>query len=186
MAYINYYKLTLNDYNSLFNSMYKPLCLFANKYLESLDDSKDIVQDVFVKIWENKIVFKDEHATKSYLYTSIKNKCLDKLKSKSYKSTDFLATINLEKIESEHLFLSEIVITETSIIIENAISTLPNKCAKIIRMSLKGLANFEIADELDISINTVKAQKKIAYKRLKPLLEEYFIFIAIIFKDVNY
>lgn len=186
MENINNYKLTLKDYNRLFNKMYKPLCLFANKYVESLAVSKDIVQDVFIKIWENKIEFKIENDTKSYLYTSVKNKSLDYLKSKSYKSIDFLAPRNLEKIETEQFFLREIVILETSIIIENAISTLPNKCAKIIRMSLKGLTNLEIADELELSINTIKAQKKIAYKRLKPLLKEYFIFIAFIFKDINF
>ena len=175
------YKLSLKDYNSLFNRLYKHLCLFANKYVENLEVSKDIVQDVFVKIWEDKIEFKNENSIKSYLYTSVKNKSLDFLKSKHYKSTDLLSIRKIEKLESEPFFLREVVILETSIIIEKAINTLPNKCAKIIRLNLKGLTNLKIANELELSINTIKAQKKIAYKRLKSLLKGHFVFIAFIF-----
>ena len=175
------YKLKLKEYNNLFNLMYKPLCLFSNKYIRNLAVSKDIVQDVFIKIWEDKIEFNNENVIKSYLYISVKNKSLDYLKSKLYKSTDFLSTKNIENLETEVFFLREVVLTETSFIIENAINTLPNKCAKIIIMSLKGLTNSEIANELELSINTIKTQKKIAYKRLRPLLKKFFIFSAFVF-----
>jgi RNA polymerase sigma-70 factor (ECF subfamily) len=161
--------------------MYKPLCLFSNKYIQNLAVSKDIVQDVFIKIWEDKIEFNNENVIKSYLYISVKNKSLDYLKSKLYKSTDFLSTKNIENIETHVFFLREVVITETSFIMKNAINTLPNKCAKIIKMSLKGLTNSEIANELELSINTIKTQKKIAYNRLRPLLKKFFIFIAFVF-----
>ena len=77
--------------------------------------------------------------------------------------------------------MREAIIIETSQIIDNAINTLPNKCAHIIRLSIKNLTNSEIANELGISINTVKAQKKIAYKKLRPLLKDSFILIAYIF-----
>jgi RNA polymerase sigma-70 factor (family 1) len=173
--------LTLKEYSDLFDNVYKPLCLFANKYIESLEVSKDIVQDVFVKIWEDKIEFQNKNAIKSYLYTSVKNKSLDYLKSKFYKSTDFLSIIKLENLQTEPFFLRELVIVETSNIIEKAINTLPNKCAKIIKLSLNGLTNVKIANELGLSINTIKAQKRIAYKRLKPLLKGYFVFIGFVF-----
>jgi RNA polymerase sigma-70 factor (ECF subfamily) len=157
------------------------LCVFANKYLDNLDTSKDIVQEVFIKIWEDKVSFQNENTIKSYLYTSVKNKSLDYLKSKQYKSTDNHSTKEIEKLETESFFLSEVVISETSVIIENAINTLPNKCAQIIRLSIKEYTNSEIAQELSISINTVKAQKRIAYQRLRPLLKEHFILILYIF-----
>lgn len=143
--------------------------------------SKDIVQDVFVKVWEDKIEFKNETNIKSYLYTSVKNKSLDYLKSKRYKSTDYFSTIKMEEVKTDAFFMREVVVLETSVIIENAINTLPNKCAQIIRLSAKNFTNAEIAESLSVSINTVKTQKKIAYKRLKPILKEHFIFIAFIF-----
>lgn len=179
------YKLTSKEYKNLFYKLYASLCLFANKYIDNLDVAKDLVQEVFIKIWEDKVEFKNENTIKSYLYTAVKNKSLDYLKSKRYKNTDLVSTEELEKLETEAFFLREVVVSESSNIIENAITTLPNKCGQIIRLSIKGLTNVEIAKELDISINTVKTQKKIAYKRLKPLLKEHFILIAYIFNSIS-
>ncbi len=176
------YKLKLKEFKSLFDKLYIPLSLFASKYIDDLEVSKDIVQDVFVKIWEDEITFLNENTTKSYLYTSVKNRCLDYLKSRQYKSTDSFSIGEMEKLETEAFFLREVVILETSNIIQNAINTLPKKCAKIIDLSLNDFTNAEIARELAISINTVKTQKKIAYKRLKPILKDYFILIAFIFE----
>lgn len=179
------FTLTSKEYKSLFDKLYTSLCVFANSYIGDLEVSKDVVQDVFIKIWEDKIEFQNENTIKSYLYTSVKNKSLDYLKSKRVKTTDHLSTGEMEKLETEPFFLREVVIVETSSIIENAINTLPKKCAQIIRLSIKDFTNAEIAEELDISINTVKTQKKIAYKRLKPLLKDYFILIAFIFDSSN-
>lgn len=148
--------------------------------MEDLEVSKDLVQDVFIKIWEDQIVFNSEHSAKSYLYTSVKNRSLDYLKSKRYKTTDHFSLKDMEKLESESFFHREIVVIETSKILEKAINTLPYKCAQIIKMSIKNLTNLEIAKELGLSINTVKAQKKIAYKRLRPILKEY-ISVSVLF-----
>ena len=177
------YKLTLKEYKSLFDKLYTSLCIFANKYIENIEISKDIVQDVFIRIWEKKVEFQDENNIKSYIYTAVKNKSLDYLKSKRYKSTDNYASADIEKLEAEAYFLREVVIEETSSIIEDAINTLPNKCAQIIRLSIKNFTNPQIAEELGISINTVKAQKRIAYQRLRPILKDYFILIAFIFDN---
>ena len=181
MEKTNTYQLSLKEYKNIFHVLYRSLCLFSNKYVENIDVSKDIVQDVFIKVWEDKIEFKNETNIKSYLYTSVKNKSLDYLKSKRYKSTDYLSSIKMEEIKTDAFFMREVVVLETSVIIEKAINTLPNKCAQIIRLSAKNFTNAEIAQKLSISINTVKTQKKIAYKRLKPILKEHFIFIAFIF-----
>lgn len=175
------YELTLKEYRKLFNDLYVGLCFFATKYTKNELLSQDIVQEVFIKVWEKKITFKDKDSVKSFMYTSVKNKSLDLLKSSSYKNSR--NSKDLKQIESESFFLREVVIVETSQIIENAINTLPKKCAEIIRLSLKEYSNIQIAEELSISINTVKTQKKIAYKKLRPLLKDYYIIIAFIFEN---
>lgn len=174
--------LTLKEYKSIYDTMYSSLCLFSNKYVESLDVAQDIVQEVFIKIWEDKIEFKNENSIKSYLYTAVKNRSLDYLKSNYFRSTQSLAKEDVADWQTDPFFLREVVISETSVIIEKAIDTLPKKCAQIIKLSIKGMSNAEIAEELGISLNTIKAQKKIAYKRMKPLLKDYFILIAFIFE----
>jgi RNA polymerase sigma-70 factor (family 1) len=174
------HRLTLREYKVYFDKLYHSLCLFANKYVEDIDMAKDIVQDVFIKVWENKIEFRDENNVKSFLYTSVKNKSLDYLKSKRYKTTKSFSINDLELLETESFFLREVVVVETSNIIQNAINTLPNRCAEIIKLSVKNFTNAEIAEELDISIYTVKVQKRTAYKRLRPILKDYFALIAFI------
>ena len=175
------YQLTLKEYKKTFDSLYTLLCLFANKYLNDIEASKDIVQVVFIKIWEDNIEFRSEENIKSYLYTSVKNKSLDYIKSKRVKSTEKLSSLKMEDIETEPFYLREVVVLETHNIVEKAIKTLPKKCAQIIRLSINNFTNPEIATELGISINTVKAQKRIAYKKLKPILKDYFILIAFVF-----
>ena len=173
----NPYQLSLEEYKKLFKNEYKLLCLFANGYIADMETSKDIVQNVFIKIWEDNVVFNNEYATKSYLYVSVKNKSLDYLKSKHYRTVDNVSNTIMEEMATNSFFMREVVILETSDIIEKAINTLPHKCAQIIRLSAKSLTNSEIAVMLNISINTVKSQKKIAYRRLKPILKEHFVFV---------
>lgn len=176
------HQLTLKEYKNLFDSSYTMLCVFANKYLNDIEVSKDIVQNVFIKIWEDKIEFQSDCSVKSYLYSSVKNRSLDYIKSKQYKTTDHMSAAKIAKLETEPFYLREVVVVETHSIIENAIKTLPNKCAEILRLSINEFTNPEIAEALGISINTVKAQKKIAYKKLKPILKDYFVLIAFIFE----
>ena len=77
---------------------------------------------------------------------------------------------NMEAYDTEEYLMSEAVIVETTIIIENAIRTLPEKAAQVIRLSIKDYTNDEIAKALSISINTVKDHKKVAYRKLRKLL----------------
>ena len=98
------HRLTIKEYKGLFDRLYASLCLFSNKYVRDLEVSKDLVQDVFIKIWEDKVAFKNENNIKSYLYTSVKNKSLDYLKSKRYKSTDHFSIHEIEKTRNRTFF----------------------------------------------------------------------------------
>lgn len=169
----NFHELTLQEFKDLFGLLYKPLCLFADQYLNDFDAAKDVVQEVFIKVWENKIVFQNENTIKSYFYTAVKNKCLDYIRTKRYMVTDSYSIKDMEKMETEAFFLREVVVIESigPSKIENAIDTLPNRCAEIIRLSIKGYKDLEIANEFSLSIHTVRAQKRIAYKRLRGLLK---------------
>jgi RNA polymerase sigma-70 factor (ECF subfamily) len=118
------YQLTLKEYKKTFDSLYTLLCLFANKYLNDIEASKDIVQVVFIKIWEDNIEFRSEENIKSYLYTSVKNKSLDYIKSKRVKSTEKLSSLKMEDMETEPFYLREVVVLETHNIVEKAIKTL--------------------------------------------------------------
>jgi len=162
--------ITLGDYKSLFDTLYGPLCLFANRYLNNMDVSKDIVQEVFIKTWEKQPPCPSYNAIKSFLYTSVKNKSLDYLRSKYHKSTIISSDIDFDKIQTEEHFISEMTIVDIYANLESAIKALPNKCEQVLRFSLNEYTNNEIAEELSITINTVKSQKRIAYKKLRKTL----------------
>jgi RNA polymerase sigma-70 factor (ECF subfamily) len=150
----------LKQYNELYNSLYTSLCLFSNKYINNLEKSKDIVQDVFIKFWNNKISFDDEVALKSYLYVSVKNKSIDYLKSNEYKLTQRVDSFDYFELESDLYFDKEFFMEEVSSAIEKGLKTLPEKCREVINLSMNGCKNKQISEELNISINTVKTQKK--------------------------
>lgn len=68
------------DFKKLFDSYFPSLCVFANKFVKDEDLSKDIVQEVFVKIWNKVDEFESEKSMKVYFYLSTKNACFDSLK----------------------------------------------------------------------------------------------------------
>ena len=163
-------ELTLKSYKKIFENLYPQLCVFAYKYLNNFETSKDVVQDVFLKVWKDKPAFQNENHTIGFFYKSVKNKCLNYLKSKHYKVTEPYELARLEAYETEEFFISEAIVIETTIVIENAIKTLPDKAAQVIRLSIKDYTNNEIAKTLSISIKTVKDHKKVAYRKLRKLL----------------
>lgn len=177
--------LSHNEFKKSFDTLYEPLCIFANKYLNNISAAEDVVQETFIKIWEKQVEFQNKESLKSFLYTTVKNKSLDYLKTTYVKSTQALAKEEPQEWETDPFFYREVVVTEINLIIDKAIATLPEKCAEIMKLSVKGMSNPEIAEQLGISLNTIKLQKKIAYKRLRPLLKDYFVLIAFLFEIKN-
>ncbi len=163
-------KLTTNEFENIFNDLYDALCLYVNKYINDLSLSEDIVQNVFIKVWEDQVTFLDKDKMTGFFYTAVKNKALDFLRSKYAKDVRAYALEDLETLQTENYFLSEVIMIEASEVIENAIKSLPNKCAEVIRLSLESHTNKEIAEAMNISVYTVKEYKKIAYKKLRKIL----------------
>ena len=159
--------MSMEGYRSLFDTLYPSLCLFANKYLNDIDTSKDIVQEVFIKIWEQNIQSPNFYAAKSLLYTSVKNRCLDYLQSKYYRSVIQSPDIDFDKMLTEEFFHTQLIIIDTYAQLETAIKQLPSKSETVIRLTLNAHTNKEIAEAMSISKNTVKSQKRIAYKKLR-------------------
>ena len=137
----------LNEFEQLFRTYFKPLCGFAMKYVKDLDDSKEVVHDVFVIVWGK---FDDLGADvnyKSYLYTAVKNRCLNFIRSRS-KLVKFDKAVEKTLISETHDALET---SELEREIEMAIDTLPNKCRHVFKLSrFEGLKYAEIAKKMDI------------------------------------
>ncbi|HKJ43262.1 MAG TPA: sigma-70 family RNA polymerase sigma factor, partial [Sunxiuqinia sp.] len=72
-----------NEFETLFKKYYNSLCHFSMKYVQDDFIAEDVVQEVFTKIWEDKRKIKIQGSVKSYLYTAVRNRSLNKLKSET-------------------------------------------------------------------------------------------------------
>lgn len=146
-------------FNSIFHQYYKTLCYFAERITESHSDAEDIVEELFVKLWNKQQPFESEQHLKAFLYRSTKNACLDFLKL-TERANNRHTLFFMDNDQWEESYLNEIIRAEVLREVYNAIEHLPPQCSKIITMSyIDGKSNQEIAEELGLSLQTVKNQK---------------------------
>lgn len=171
------------DFKSIFNKYFPSLCIFANRFVNDEDLSKDMVQEVFLKIWNSATEFESEKSLKVYLYLATKNTCFDYLKKEKRKrQRDDLNSDGLhdEALWNDDSVILDIIREETYRQLEDAITLLPDKAREVVLLNLKSLSNQEIADELNISINTVKTHKLTAFKKLREILGHQFVVFLLI------
>jgi len=156
----------------VFDKYFHALSAFGYRYVPDPPAVEDMVQEAFISFWEKRKDFTHINALKSFLYTSVRNKCLNHLKHQSVRKKHEDALVY--ELESDHNFSQQVIEEETFSALLAEIKKLPDSAQEIMILALNGMKNQEIADELDISINTVKTQKKIAYSKLKQKLEPRF------------
>jgi RNA polymerase sigma-70 factor (family 1) len=170
-----------DPFEELFRSNYAKLCFFALQYLGDEDAVKDIVQDAFITYWNKKESLSiPDGATTAFLYSSVKNACLNKLRRLKLEQ-GYLNAQEADPVE-EAFALNLMIKSEVTLELHKMITTLPDGCQTIFRMGyLDGLKNPQIAAKLGISINTVKTQKKRGMQLLRLRLNpNYFSLLALI------
>lgn len=159
-------------FKEIFDAYFHALSAFGYKFIPEQSVVEDMVQDAFISFWEKRKDFDHINAVKSFLYTSVRNKCLNHTKHQTVRRKHESSLVY--ELESDHRFSSFVIEEETYSQLLVEIKQLPEAAREIMILALNGLKNQEIADELNISINTVKTQKKIAYSKLKQKLEPRF------------
>ena len=150
----------------LFNKWQQGLVYFANQYLKNEDESIEIVNDSFMAIWERRESLKLDDSVKAYLYTTVRNKCLNTIKRVNPEQYSHdVSTISLgSAITVQHDMEAE----ETAEKLNKAIEKLPPRCKEVFLLSRKeGLSYKQIAQALDLTVKTVENQIGIALKQLK-------------------
>lgn len=159
-------------FKNLFDHYFSALAAFGYKYVPDRSVVEDMVQEVFITCWDKRRDFSHPSALKSFLYTSVKNKCLNHIKHLAVQKKHEGSLVY--ELESDHHFTAHVIEEETFNLLHAEIRDLPRSAQEIMMLALNGLKNQEIADELNISLNTVKTQKKIAYSKLKDRLGHRF------------
>ena len=148
-----------------FDSLYDPLCLFINRFIHNLPTAEDIVQESFLTLWNHHEEMSSAAHIKSFLYLTSRNTALDYLKHEKIRNSyNERAIAELSETENFTYFVIE---EEVEFILLKTQESLPRQCKQIFILAMQGKSNEDIARQLDVSINTVKTQKKIAYKKMK-------------------
>lgn len=167
---------------NLFVDYYPSLCSFAKNYLNDLQDAEDVVQEIFASLLKNPDKLNEIDSVRSYLYTTVKNKCLNQIKH--LKIAERFKRSEVTEKEEPSFYSDHIIEEETHRLLHQAIKVLPERCRDVINLSLKGLKNSEVAETLGISVNTVKTQKKIAYEQLRFHLKDIFILTPLLMQQL--
>lgn len=172
------FKIIDKEFQKFFQDFFIPVCRFIQRYIGE-NESADIAQEVFVKVYEKWNEFETPENAKAFLYTIARNLCLNHLKHK--KAREHYITGNQDKPDIvEQTFLKEVTREETFRVIHDAIGRLPGRTRQVILLSMEGHSNAEVGQILGISINSVKTLKKNAYTILRDLLSKEYLILLII------
>jgi len=176
------------DFETFYITWYSRAKYFAREYVLSEAEAENVVQDVFLHLYERWNLLDENIKLVAYFFTAIKNRCIDYLRKQMQEfqtanelQSEFELAIRM-KYDSLEIFEADFLNEES---LENqlkcALQKLPDRCREIFIMNkLEGKKQKQIAEELQITVNTVETQMGIAYKKLREELKDYlplFLFL---------
>jgi len=165
-------KITEKTFRHIYDSYFELICRFLNYYTQDATAIEEVVQEVFVRLWENRESVEIEFI-KTYLYNTARNRMLNYLRDKQNRSVllEKWAKTELENRDAKDCIDRE----EFFFLLQTVIDTLPPQCKEIFIMSREEKLSYkEIAQKKNISVKTVEAQMGIALKRIREQLSSYY------------
>jgi len=150
------------------------LSFFALEYVKDHEVAREIVQEAFVNLWEKRNTIELDRSPKSYLGTTVRNRCLNYLRD--HKKFD-RSILDFEGLDNGHNYVEQdhLVTDELKVRIEEATNALPDKCREIFLLNrMENKKYHEIATELNISVKTVEAQMSKALRTMRIRLAEFY------------
>jgi RNA polymerase sigma-70 factor (family 1) len=180
-----------SSFQQLYAQYYVALCVYARRFTRNKEIAEEVVQDVFLKLLEYQDRLTISGSLKSYLYTAVRNQCLDHLKHLQvvHKFDEYYNHL-LKEAEDLYIFSQEsgdaiMIANELEKSVTEAINLLPDQCRKIFIMSrFDGFKHQDIADKLGVTINTVQRQMSIALEKLRVALKKYLILFLLLLKII--
>lgn len=172
--------LSENLFNSLFQEHYTHLCNFSYQFTLDTEASKDVVQKVYIDLWNKRAQYDPNKSIKSYLFTSVRNRSLNYIRDQK----------KLTSLSLEHIYEDSLIVTEEedidqenlSKIVNQALDSLSDKVKEVFLMSrYQGMKYKEIAEELDVSQKTVEAHISKAMKILRTFVKDNELYLILIF-----
>jgi RNA polymerase sigma-70 factor (family 1) len=165
-------------FRQIYTGFYKRLCQFSLAIVKTRESAEEIVEDVFVSIWQKRNEISSIRNLRVYLYIATKNASLNYLSRKARACVT-------EPFDHNHVGMSDTALTPEQILItteihqkiQKTVEALPPRCKMIFKLVREdGLRYKEVAEILNISVNTIDAQMAIAVKRITLAIEPEFDF----------
>lgn len=180
-----FWKIAVNDdeeaFRTLFFQFFSPLCIFARRYIERYETCEDIVQESFLKIWENRKSIRIETSARNFLVTTVRNNCIDYLRRQELETSYLQYKLDLEDGAANGDIYS---VVELRAMLRAALDKLPeNVRVTFEKNRFEGKKYAEIAEEQQISVKTVEAHIGRALKLLRTELKDYLPLILLLLPD---
>ncbi len=154
-------------YKQLFLLFYPSLVSFAVSIIKSKESAEEIVSDVFVKIWEKRHQLDKVENLSYYLFTAVKNKCLNGLHDQKNRAGIDINDTDIEFRSLYHDPEQKLISAEMINQIQKAIQDLPPRCRLIFKLvKEEGLKYKEVAELLQLSVKTIENQMSLAFKKI--------------------
>lgn len=167
-------------WGDFYDRYYAALCTYVSKILPIPAAVEDLVQEVFISVWEGKRIFADEKELTNYLYRACYNNTLLYIRNHQIHDVALSKMLEAQKEEEDRIYaltVKEEIIRQ----LYQHINDLPPEQRRIILLRIEGFTWEEIAEQLKVSINTVKTQKTRSYRFLRERMGDSMSFILFLF-----
>lgn len=171
------------EFKKFFHKFFPSVYALMQKYTEDEELARDITQEAFMKLYESREEFETVDNAKAFLYTIARRLYFNHYKHLRVVE-NLYPELSGEEVDEEN-YLQEVTLRETIRILYAAIDRLPPQSKKIILLNLQGKNNNEVAEELNISVNTVKSLKKSAYMTLRKYVGKEYLWLLIFLSEFS-
>lgn len=173
------------NWRVFFHGYYDALFHHACRILQNEEEAQDIVQELFISLWDNQVDIEHTEHLSGYLYRSVTNRCLNYLRDRKRMDKHLEQWKREQEEEAGEEEFNSAVHEEIIHRLQQLIAELPSGRRLVLQLSMEGLSGEEIAQKLNISITTVKQQKYRAYQFIREHLGKYWSIAFFILEGVG-
>ncbi len=163
----------LIQFKELYKSNAPMLIFYAGKYVNAIT-AEDLVQDVFVKMWELREQWKGVENFSAYIYQMVRFRCFNYLRGEKLRE-EMMRSYKEEKLSIVEI--NQYIEEEIFRLVNQAMDSLPSTYKQVITLTLEGYRVKEIAEKLNVGEETVKKRKQAAKQVLKEKLGKLYVFL---------
>lgn len=168
----------------LFNAYYNRLVAYITTYSHDKAQSEDIVQQTFIKLWDNRQKLDDTQSPKGYLYAIAYNLYIDTIETS--KKQEKIMNLVWERALRDRIEEDSEAQEKRIQKMKGVIKSLPPKCREIIQMNkVQGIRYKEIAEQMGISVKTVESQMRIAFTKIREAFKDNSLLLFFLFKNIR-